>query len=84
MFGQGKLKLEHENHKFVIFQLIKGHNSRAIKGIKPNFKLDLCIVIKNMVNKIQNIWSRDTKAQAQELQFCHFQLRGITLKSFRE
>jgi len=47
-------KFKHRNHKFTIFQLILGHNSRIIIEIITKFGSDMCI------------WSMKTKVREQK------------------
>jgi hypothetical protein len=48
-FGQGTTKFRAQIARFKFFfftKLIKGHNSRIIKGIISKFELDPCILVK--------------------------------------
>ena len=53
--AKGKQKLEHENHNFVIVQLIKGHYSGIVQDKVTKINLDLCIVIIKLCTNFKHL-----------------------------
>ena len=57
----------------------QGHNSRPMKGILT--KLAKCIVVKNIMQKTQNIWQQETMVKTHKPNiFANWGGGGITLK----
>jgi hypothetical protein len=57
-----KRKIE-DRVKFVIFQLIEGHNSGTTKGILTKFYLDLYVAVKTLCNNCKTFGHRKLKLE---------------------
>lgn len=65
--GQLKLLLQIQ-HNFTLFNLIRGITLEPTKHYNK-LEFNLCIAVKTIVQKFQNIWQRETKLEQRNRKF---------------